>query len=95
MELSSLPMIELHLHLDGAIPPETMWDLANAQGLPLPAATLDDFRRWLARTSDCADVNTYLARFELPLQLMQTEGKHCSRDKGRFICTRPAGTHLR
>ena len=50
MELSSLPMIELHLHLDGAIPPETMWDLANAQGLPLPAATLDDFRRWLART---------------------------------------------
>ena len=73
MELSSLPMIELHLHLDGAIPPETMWDLANAQGLPLPAATLDDFRRWLARTSDCADVNTYLARFELPLQLMQTE----------------------
>ena len=71
MELSSLPMIELHLHLDGAIPPETMWDLANAQGLPLPAATLDDFRRWLARTSDCADVNTYLARFELPLQLMQ------------------------
>ena len=73
MELSSLPMIELHLHLDGAIPPETMWDLANAQGLPLPAVTLDDFRRWLARTSDCADVNTYLARFELPLQLMQTE----------------------
>ena len=73
MELSSLPMIELHLHLDGAIPPETMWDLAAAQGLPLPAATLDDFRRWLARTSDCADVNTYLARFELPLQLMQTE----------------------
>ena len=73
MELSSLPMIELHLHLDGAIPPETMWDLANAQGLPLPAATLNDFRRWLARTSDCADVNTYLARFELPLQLMQTE----------------------
>ena len=50
MELSSLPMIELHLHLDGAIPPETMWDLANAQGLPLPAATLDDFRRWLGRT---------------------------------------------
>ena len=71
MELSSLPMIELHLHLDGAIPPETMWDLANAQGLPLPAATLNDFRRWLVQTSDCADVNTYLARFELPLQLMQ------------------------
>ena len=30
MELSSLPMIELHLHLDGAIPPETMpFDIAK------------------------------------------------------------------
>ena len=73
MELSNLPMIELHLHLDGAIPPETMWDLANAQSVPLPAGTFEDFRRWLVETSDCADVNTYLARFELPLQLMQTQ----------------------
>ena len=72
MEFSNLPMIELHLHLDGAIPPETMWELAKAQGISLPAAGLEEFRRWLAETSDCADVNTYLARFELPLQLMQT-----------------------
>lgn len=73
MNHENLPMIELHLHLDGAIPPETMWDLANAQRIPMPAGTLEDFRRWLVKTSDCADVNTYLARFELPLQLMQTQ----------------------
>ena len=69
MNYETLPMIELHLHLDGAIPPETMWDLARAEGIALPAGTLEDFRRWLVKTSDCADVNTYLARFELPLQL--------------------------
>ena len=71
MEPSALPMIELHLHLDGAIPPETMWALAKEKGIALPAETLDEFRAWLVETSDCADVNTYLARFELPLQLMQ------------------------
>lgn len=73
MEQTKLPMIELHLHLDGAIPPETMWDLAQEQGIRMPEKTLDAFRQWLVQTADCADVNTYLARFELPLQLMQTE----------------------
>ena len=71
MDLSKLPMIELHLHLDGAIPPETMWALGKEKGIALPAETLDGFQTWLAETADCADVNTYLARFELPLQLMQ------------------------
>ena len=71
MEQSKLPMIELHLHLDGAIPPKTMWALAQEKGVPMPAETLEGFRHWLVETSDCADVNTYLARFELPLQLMQ------------------------
>ena len=71
MEQSKLPMIELHLHLDGAIPPKTMWTLAQEKKIPMPAETLEGFRHWLVETSDCADVNTYLARFELPLQLMQ------------------------
>ena len=73
MEQSKLPMIELHLHLDGAIPPKTMWALAQEKKIPMPAETLEGFRHWLVETSDCADVNTYLARFELPLQLMQDE----------------------
>lgn len=71
MELTQIPKIELHLHLDGAVPPETMWRMAQEKGLALPADTLEDFRTCLVRTADCRDVNTYLARFELPLQLMQ------------------------
>ena len=71
MELTQIPKIELHLHLDGAVPPGTMWRMAQEKGLALPADTLEDFRTWLVRTADCRDVNTYLARFELPLQLMQ------------------------
>ena len=63
MELTQIPKIELHLHLDGAVPPETMWRMAQEKGLALPADTLEDFRTWLVRTADCRDVNTYLARF--------------------------------
>lgn len=66
-----VPKIELHLHLDGAVPPELMWQMAQEQGVALPCATLDAFENWLVQTADCRDVNTYLARFELPLQLMQ------------------------
>ena len=46
MELTQIPKIELHLHLDGAVPPETMWRMAQEKGLALPADTLEDFRTW-------------------------------------------------
>ena len=29
MDVTQIPKIELHLHLDGAIPPQTMWALAQ------------------------------------------------------------------
>ena len=71
MDVTRIPKIELHLHLDGTVPPETMWRMAQEKHVALPVGTLDEFYAWLVRTADCRDVNTYLARFELPLQLMQ------------------------
>lgn len=71
MAVFSIPKIELHLHLDGAIPSETMWALGVEKGLAMPAATFADFSRYLVESSDCRDVNAYLARFELPLQMLQ------------------------
>lgn len=71
MAVSYLPKIELHLHLDGAIPPQTMWALALQEHVPMPAACFSDFRQYLIESADCRDVNSYLARFELPLQLLQ------------------------
>ena len=68
MDVTRIPKIELHLHLDGAVPPETMWRMAQEKHVSLP---VDEFYAWLVKTADCRDVNTYLARFELPLQLMQ------------------------
>lgn len=67
----SYPKIDLHLHLDGSFLPETAWELAQAQGVTLPAATLEEFRCFLVVSADCRSVNEYLARFALPLQLLQ------------------------
>lgn len=67
----SLGKIDLHLHLDGSVLPELAWELAKEQNIPMPADNLEEFRHFLVVSADCRSVNEYLARFELPLQIMQ------------------------
>ena len=63
--------IDLHLHLDGAITPEIARKIAQIQNFPLPEddAELEDM---LTVSQDCEDLNEFLARFELPISLLQT-----------------------
>ena len=71
MSRYDLPKIDLHLHLDGSVLPETAWELAIERGIKLPADTLEEFRHFIVVTADCRSVNEYLARFEIPLQILQ------------------------
>lgn len=66
-------MIDLHLHLDGSLTPEEVILLADRSGVSLPCRDADALRPLLQVEPDCRDLGQYLERFELPLQVLQTE----------------------
>ncbi len=65
------PMIDLHLHLDGAIEPKTLMELARERGISLPADTLEAFIPYVVVDPSCRSVNEYLEKFELPTRILQ------------------------
>lgn len=44
--LTAMPKVELHVHLEGAMPPETLLKLARKHDLDLPVTTVEEMRRW-------------------------------------------------
>ena len=45
------PKVDLHLHLDGSMLPETAWELAHERGIAMPADNLEDFRTFIIVTA--------------------------------------------
>lgn len=64
-------MIELHLHLDGSLRPETVWELAKEQKIDLMAKTVEDVRHKMEVPENCKTLEEYLERFEMPLMVLQ------------------------
>ncbi len=67
----NFPKTDLHFHLDGSMIPETTWKLAKERGIKLPADNLEDFKQFLRDTANCGDVYEYLARFDMPTEILQ------------------------
>jgi aminodeoxyfutalosine deaminase len=44
--IRAAPKAELHLHLQGAVRPATLLELAKRHQIPLPLASIDEFREW-------------------------------------------------
>lgn len=55
-----MPKAELHVHLEGAVQPETLLGLAQRNKVPLPASTVDELRAWYTFSDFAHFVEVYL-----------------------------------
>lgn len=73
MKIESIPKIELHSHLDGSVHPKTIFELAKSNNIKLPTDSFDSFKEYVQAPQKCDSLKTYLKRFALPIQVMQTK----------------------
>ncbi len=71
--LERLPKTDLHVHLDGSLRPETIWELSREDEVELPFGSVEDVRRWFAEELPERDLVAYLERFDVTTSVMQTE----------------------
>lgn len=72
VSIRSLPKISLHDHLDGAVRPETIVELAEGAGIDLPVSDPGGLEAWIAAKSDSGSLVEYLKTFDLTTAVMQT-----------------------
>lgn len=70
--IKSMPKAILHLHLDGSLRPETVHKWLQERGEDV---TLEEVKKRLMVDEGCRDLNQYLEKFDLPVELLQS-GEH-------------------
>src|SRR5689334_14143860 len=55
-----MPKVELHVHLTGAIEPQTLFTLANKYGVELPTTSIEGLKQWYTYTDFNHFVEVYL-----------------------------------
>jgi adenosine deaminase len=73
MNISKLPKISLHDHLDGGLRPQTIIDLAGEMGLELPADNAIDLENWFLESANSGSLVEYLKTFDVTTAVMQTK----------------------
>jgi len=79
--LRALPKVLLHDHLDGGLRPETICEIADAEGVELPAQGPQALGEWFVAAAsswftdgvETGSLETYLETFSVTTAVMQTE----------------------
>lgn len=72
VDITLLPKISLHDHLDGSLRPETILELAAEAGIDLPANDAESLERWFYDASNSGSLVEYLKTFDVTCAVMQT-----------------------
>ncbi|MGB7997932.1 MAG: adenosine deaminase, partial [Photobacterium halotolerans] len=67
--IRTLPKVELHVHIEGTLEPELMFELAQRNQIPLPYASVEEARA--AYQFD--DLQSFLDMYYLGAAVLQTE----------------------
>jgi adenosine deaminase len=71
-DILKAPKALLHDHLDGGLRPQTILELADAVGHPLPASDAEALGNWFVAAADSGSLERYLATFAHTVAVMQT-----------------------
>jgi len=82
-EFQTWPKAELHVHLDGSLRPETVWELARSSRIRLPFDSLAELTRHLRVPRRCT-LPQYLQAFQHTVAVMQ-EREHLQRVAHEFL----------
>src|SRR5512144_2999015 len=69
----ALPKTDLHCHLDGSLRLATILELAEQNGVRLPADAPEGLARAIHMGQRCASLEDYLTAFDITLAVLQTE----------------------
>lgn len=67
--INRLPKAELHLHIEGSLEPELMFELAQRNGIAIPFATVDEVRQ----AYDFSNLQDFLDIYYQGMGVLQTE----------------------
>jgi adenosine deaminase len=69
---AKLPKTDLHVHLDGSLRLETIWELAKKDKIDLGVGSIEELRELIGPGRIHASLNEYLKGFEITLKVLQT-----------------------
>jgi adenosine deaminase len=67
---ASIPLVELHRHLDGNIRLQTILDLGSQHNVPLPALTIEGLRPYVQVMDPQPGVMAFISKFHWPLAVL-------------------------